>query len=434
MNDLPTIGRLRSLVAPIGGIAERVVPIPGPSRATDALHLFSAMAGNIGFVAPEAMSPRPSDANWDHVGGAGSDVDQRLAATRAVAECAERYANFFFRQEEIVVDTASGLGGAALDLDSIPRCSAREYADARCPLRPASKTDRLRWVAGWSLHARRQVFIPLLMTHLVYRRWTTERFWLPISTGVAAHVSPAKALVNAICEVIERDAVALAWLATLPLPRVQPSSELLAEWGVPEDTAIECHLYDATLDCGVSTVYLIQTCDHHQFASQVVGCATEFTFTEACRKVIRETFCSRTKFEHGNDIPPDVADFGRLQDGATYMGRPENRSGFSFLLDRQVDPWPQRPEQSGEDESRLAWLLEHLRKLGAEVFAVDLTTDELREIGLWTFRVVIPALMPMSTVQRARYLGHDRLYRAGRAFGRPDFSEAHVNPYPQPFA
>ena len=56
--------------------------------------------------------------------------------------------------------------------------------------------------------------------------------------------------------------------------------------------------------------------------------------------------------------------------------------------------------------------------------SVDLTTDELRDVGLWAVRVIIPALMPISFVHRARFLGTPRL----------GIAEDLVNPDPLPFA
>jgi ribosomal protein S12 methylthiotransferase accessory factor len=49
-------------------------------------------------------------------------------------------------------------------------------------------------------------------------------------------------------------------------------------------------------------------------------------------------------------------------------------------------------------------------------------------------RVVIPGLMPMSSIHRARFLGHPRLYEYPKAAGFGALTEADINPYPQPFA
>ena len=68
-----------------------------------------------------------------------------------------------------------------------------------------------------------------------------------------------------------------------------------------------------------------------------------------------------------------------------------------------------------------------------DAIALDLTTAELREAGLWAVRVVVPELMPISFVHRARFLGTPRLYRYAESKGRP-LTEEEINPNPLPFA
>jgi ribosomal protein S12 methylthiotransferase accessory factor len=49
-------------------------------------------------------------------------------------------------------------------------------------------------------------------------------------------------------------------------------------------------------------------------------------------------------------------------------------------------------------------------------------------------RVIVPGLQPLSFCHRARYLGHQRLYRAPARMGYPAWPESRINPWPQPFA
>jgi ribosomal protein S12 methylthiotransferase accessory factor len=49
----------------------------------------------------------------------------------------------------------------------------------------------------------------------------SEMFYYPISTGCASHVSLERALLGAILEVVERDAISIIWLQKLVLPRIE---------------------------------------------------------------------------------------------------------------------------------------------------------------------------------------------------------------------
>jgi len=72
--------------------------------------------------------------------------------------------------------------------------------------------------------------------------------------------------------------------------------------------------------------------------------------------------------------------------------------------------------------------------LGMDLLIVDITPADVREYGFSVIRAVAPALMPLPTMFRSRYLGHQRLYDYARHAGLENFSEDRVNPYPQPFA
>lgn len=427
------------LLMPEGGLMSGVARVGGDDCSPD-FEMANADLGNLTSIFPHVRSPSGADASGEPIGGSGADVEVETAWLRAVMEGAERYATFAYAEDEFVVASGNELGAEALDLDTVPRCSAREYADAKCPFIPPDKSQPIRWVRGWSLRDRCERYVPAVMTHLYFRPSPQESFWQMISTGVAAHVTLAAALNSAICEVIERDAIALTWLARLPLPRIDvpkiPPPALAPNFERLRRSPLQHHCFDATTDVGIPCVYAVQTLDGHPHLSQYVNCATEFDPALAYAKTIREAAPARTVFEAGYTHPDDVADFATLEDGAAYMGKPAQRAAFGFLLDH-----PRRrslhdvglPAPVGAP-ARLQFLLERLRTLGTDVIAVDLTTRDLRAVGVWVVRVVIPGLLPMSSIHRARFLGHPRLYEYPKAAGFGTLTEAGINPLPQPFA
>ena len=115
------------------------------------------------------------------------------------------------------------------------------------------------------------------VAHLTARRG--ENFWQSISTGVAAHTHLATALASAICEVIERDAIALTWLCRLRLPRIEiddPVPDVLAPaLERLRLSKIQQYFFDATTDLRVPTVYAVQLVAGHDKLSQFVSCATD---------------------------------------------------------------------------------------------------------------------------------------------------------------
>jgi ribosomal protein S12 methylthiotransferase accessory factor len=298
----------------------------------------------------------------------------------------------------------------------------------------------MRWVEGWSLRDDARRFVPLMCTHLYVDGWPAERIWFPISTGTAAHTDLGLALVNAVSEAIERDAIAITWLARLPLARIELPETLPAELepnvGRLRRSQVRQIFFDATTDLGVPTIYSLQLTERHPRLGQYVSCSTELDPWTAIAKAVREAAPARTVLQMPRAVPEEVADFVDLESGAIHLGRPERRDAFDFLLEsprRVALDELERPEVPADSWGQLAWLLECLRPLGTDVVVVDLTPGELREAGLHVVKVVVPGLMPMSSMHRARFLGHPRLYQAARDLGQP-IAENDVNPDPQPFA
>jgi ribosomal protein S12 methylthiotransferase accessory factor len=433
------------LLRPQVGMMESVTFLP-QELGSPLCEIASTSLGNVKMAFPYVNEARAADLRnrTKVIGGAGGDVDPEMAWIRAVVEGAERYANLVYQPEDFVVASAEELGDEALDLDSIPRCSEREIADPRCFLERARKDQPMRWARGYSLTSRRYRMVPAVMTHLYINPWPSERYWLPISTGVAAHTSLAAALVSAICESVERDAIALTWLARLPVPRIlrpdpmpAPVAALLDRI---DESRLEQHFFDVTTDIGIPTILAVQVCPGHPTCELFVSCATAPDPRTAYAKTIREAIPGRNVMGLERSIPERVEDFVEITNGADYYGRGGHREDFDFLLAGNavttLDEMARAlPANFGEtsSERQLAFLVERLRSLGWEAIAVDLTTDELRDAGLWAVRVIMPQPVPVSFVHRARYLGTPRLYQYPKRFGI-ELTEADVNPGPMPFA
>lgn len=363
------------------------------------------------------------------------------AALLAAAEAIERLAMLTVDPARIRVASAKSLGESALDFDRIPRCSARELRTPGCPVRPADKTRPIRWVEGINVDSGLSAYLPAVMTYMGMPQAPDELFWTPVSTGCAAHQTVAEAAVSALCEVIERDAVALTWLQRLPLPPLAEKcltdqAREMIEWCRHRD--ISTYLFDATTDLGVPVVYCLQTSDGTDdgSASQLVGCACAFDPLEAAEHAVMETLAIRRGFSRRRRRPRRYRDFTSITDGAAVMGVRSHRSAFQFLLDAAAKLEPQAPPDlsSIAPGERLPFLIGRLASAGARVYATDLSTREVRDAGLVVLRVLVPELQPLPTRALAQYRAHPRLYTAPAMLGMRVLPCSRLNPYPQPMA
>jgi ribosomal protein S12 methylthiotransferase accessory factor len=426
--------RIMSVVASNGGLVERVRQLPSQPGFPD-YQVFGADLGDLGAVV--AGPGRPAPPARGEVSGTGTGWGA-MAERLAVVEAVERYSSSIYDERQFLRARARDLGDDALDLGTLPKCSATELADRACPVAPADTDAVIRWVRGVSLVSRRPVWVPAVLVFMNLATEGTERFALQVSTGCAAHVDLCAALVNAVCEVVERDALVLTWLQRLALPRITgplpgPVADAVARGGAGD---VQTHLFDATTDLGIPTVYAVDVTRGGRGFSTAVACATDLDAGRAVLKVLREAASGRIALSATRRRAERVEDFTAVWEGAVYMGRPERRGAFAFLLESTASrPLPAIPSLTTPTAAGdLEVVAGRLAASGYEAVAVDLTTDEAVRAGLRVVKVVVPGLMPLSFVHRARFLAHPRLYQAPARMGYPINDEDGLNPWPQPFA
>lgn len=362
-------------------------------------------------------------------------------AVAAIAEAAERYSAGASVPQDMVTAAWAALDGPAIDPANVPRCSVAELR------RPGSRTSVLeagrpiRWTRAVELSTGVKTWVPAVMaSYKLPKQTPAEDFWYQISTGYAVHDTIAEALVRAILEVIERDALAISWLQRLPLPlvpedRIPRSAREALEW--TRKSALETYLFDATLDLGVPTCLVLQVAPHSRRVRHVVGCATARTMPDAAERALAECIACRIRRERAPEdveIETDFTRFRHLEDSAKYMTRPEMSHAFEFLLEG-AQARPTRPARSlpADSGAALAGLLQVLDDAGLHAYALDRTCDELRAVGLVSVCVLIPGLQPMSLEPLLQYRAHPRLYTAPPRAGYPAVGEEGLNPWPLPF-
>ena len=431
------------LCAPFGDVLRP----PGPTtlaQLTDAsIFIYRCDAGSMSSLYDNVR-------NWqgDHlyegvVVGASSEFEEPDAEFKSACEAAERYSSSVLLDGEYRVATHEELGGDAFDWRTLPRLSEEELADPHQMFSPFSPSDPIRWIRGLHVSSGKQKWLPIAMTHLFPRVWSTERFAVPISTGTAVHTDELVGIASAINEVVERDATALTWLLRRPIQRIRIRSEHLSTFPQPLAELLsseEFHLYDATTDVGVPTVYARRFRAGNEKASNIVACASAFEYERAIEKALTEVVMLSRTFEQGSFVPKeDMLDCEAVHDGAVFVSRAEYAHAFAFLdgngdVDLAELSRRQPVRATAAPAEKLRWLLRRLSDLRMDVYLVNLTCDELADVGLQCWRAVVPQLMPMSLIRRSRFLATPRLAQIAEKEGLARSLTADINPYPQPFA
>jgi ribosomal protein S12 methylthiotransferase accessory factor len=411
-----------------------------PTRTSGSLPGYTIHTSTLGDLSALPMDSR-REAYQSQAGTGRTYLDLERSRVLAVGEALERYAEVTVEDGMQLSSSASALGDRAMDLDLVARCSKRELSHPGCPLTVPDKTEPIRWLPAVDMHTGSVRLVPAVMSCLCLYPSPAERFWTPISTGGAAHTSLEAAVVSGICEVIERDALSLTWLQKLPLPRLgdaclSDEARDVIRWCA--EHGIDTHLFDATTDVGVPTVYCLQTTRDPAIdrMAQVVACATNFDPATAALRAVLEAIGIRIGLVGTTDHPRRYQDFTSVTHGALVMGRRSRRRAFGFLLDEPRPRAASIPQAVSceSDTDKLGFLLERLARRGMSVYVVDLTRRELEAADLVAVQVIIPELQPMSVRPLAQYRGHRRLYEAPARMGMRVLPEHQLNPNPQPMA
>jgi ribosomal protein S12 methylthiotransferase accessory factor len=357
-------------------------------------------------------------------------------------------------------------GGAGRSSDAAKRAAMGEalehYAARVCALpgRPSSEVEgEVVELADFSLHSREQRSHPgfphrdFYEQPAIYTRcWSpldNDAAWLPralvgmgetgagvtTSSGLAAATSPHVALLRAMQELVERDALMVTWLHGVPGRRV----DLDPGYDDPVcERGGELACFDATPDYSPHPVALVLgQLPARGRARYALGAACRETWAGAVEKAFLEwvqgvTFAGyRLNHEAGPTYrsPLEVRTF---DDHATYYTlRPDEWERLPIFRGRRFD---RRPSAIGADSpGREILLLAHaLCDAGVRVYYRDLTTPDLRQIGVHVVRALSPDLVPIFDDQRWPLLGGTAADVAARYSWTAGLRLTFPSPFPHP--
>ena len=421
------------------GLVGRLFRFRFPPGFERQMHGFTAMLGRPGALHAGVSGIGRELGTFT---GSGTAVDETTARIRALCEALERYCGVMYASTGILRATWRSLGDRALDSRRLPQCSPRERrrGAARFTLRAPDPDREELWIRGHSLTHQRPLWVPLTTTYMGLPLPIADHLLFPLSTGLAAGTTFRQAVLSGLCEVIERDSLALFWLHQLRVPRIeveQPRCGSLRALRHSSNTAgTETTLLDLTTDVGVPVVGAIQTC-RRRAPHAITMAACRLDGEAAALRVLEEVGSLRVALTEAWDRRVGREAFFTNADqapecfGLLYAG-PDGPARFEFATGGAAVAHA-FPQFDGGDDP-LAAVIDRLASLGMETIAVDVTTPEVRDLGIVVVRVIVPELMPISFTHHARYLAHPRLYEAPRTLGYGMRSEETITDDPIPFA
>ncbi|WP_276299187.1 YcaO-like family protein [Halorussus lipolyticus] len=374
----------------------------------------TGLVSNLAHSSLDRSGPRARVGSVDHadlgwlgaghtadIEAGGKGLDARATLTGTLGEFAERYCLHWPREEALTEGSHDEMAdrGEVPDFEYLTAYGQDDLGpDDPEWLAPLSRETTLPWVAGTNLLTGEESYVP---AELVWNRAgkLTEypRAVVGTSNGAAAGPTLESALLSGLYEVVERDAFVTTWCEQTPPPRVDPDAvpELADRRDrlLPGDhRSLSVFEYDGTVDVPTYGAAIVD--DRERFPKFAIGGSADFNPIAAATDAMVEAAQAFPYLEHVRaeyDLDAiDPTSIWNFTENTLLYARPENFDRVSFFVAGEETTLPEA--QRVEDE--LATCLDRLDAAGCTPVAVEVTTPDVREVGIRAVRVVVPELVP----------------------------------------
>jgi ribosomal protein S12 methylthiotransferase accessory factor len=394
-----------------GNVLERcMVNLAGPVGLFQGLHVeniadtatapyyFAAAAFNTGFATRYV----------DPIHCFGDADDEALASLRCVAECIERFCTFHFDAGSLIRGSYAELRDHAIAPPDLTLYSDAQYRANGFPFQRFDPRRTLEWVRARALATGREVLVPAEFVFAGYVAATA--LTRETTAGVATRETFDDAACAALLEGIERDALAISFLAGHAPPRlaIPADSDLGEKARVMGEAGFEVAALDLQLDLDVAVVLMLALRPGGPAPLFLKGAGASLRRDKALAQAMREVWRSFLYYRRHQE----AANFARaahpwsMEYGLAYYQRPEALESLRFLLKGP----PAIARQEAAEPDSLSRVVAAAARAQLEPIAVDCTLSMVRDVGLHCVRVLVPGLQPISVGEAPPRLGGRRVF------------------------
>lgn len=383
------------------------------------------------------------------VGNSGAGLTRDIAIASAIGEALERYCCAIYDEREFTLCSFAELDKRSIN--ATPPCrfalySSSQYKQNGFIPHPFTEDVKVNWAQGYSLMQRAAILVPAALVYVPYRyRNTCDLIGFGVTTGLCCARSQTAAILGALYEVIERDAIMIMWMNQLPCPRINPRSGswlegILRTRFVP--SGLKLHLNDITTDIPVPTMFALIIDDQNDGLAVAAGASTNLNPEVAAVKALVEAAQGRRwlKVMKKRDVEPryreDFSDVIAFDDHVRLFASLTSIPYVHFLIhsSSEMDCPCAAIHGDRNDEEDLSTCLGALASLGLDAIIVDVTQPDIKDLGFCVMRVLVPGLIDINADHNYPRLGGERLYSVP---GRLGFigcdQEARLTRIPHPF-
>jgi ribosomal protein S12 methylthiotransferase accessory factor len=326
--------------------------------------------------------------------------------------------------------------------------SEEQYKTAGRHYQRWSEEGEVAWINGTELPTGRTVAVPASLAYLVHPAPRPEDFFTPASSnGLAAGPTLPRAILGALCELMERDSFLIAWMNRLPAVELD-----LSESGELPKTllrhyarfSVEIRAFMLPTDLPASTIMAMSIDPRPDRPAHIVGLGCHPNPHVALRKALFELCQGRpAEAKRFSDKPPrdrlkHYQDVKTLDDHSAFHSLPEQLKEFAFLWDNSERACIEDFDNPSNDdvERDLARCVQTLTHNGHRVAYVDLTLPDVAACGIHVVRAIATGLQPIHFGHGQERLGGRRLFELPVRLGyaKSPTKAEELNPCPHPLA
>lgn len=430
--------RWRALVSPKVGVIRNIAPQLRGSDEPVPPYLYTATLSNFDF--------RNVD-KTERV-GAGKGTTQGEAIASAVGEAIERYCAFQWNPHRTFLAKWKDLRPAAIHPAECVLYSGQQYKSKNWAYTRWQEDLDITWMRGVELPSGLEVAVPASLVYLVHPVPRQEDYFAPSSSnGLAAGSTLAGAILGGICELMERDALLIAWMNHLPAIELELNSAGSLASSVQKHYArfsVEVRAFLMASDLPAAVVLALSCDPDPRKPAQIVGMGCHPDPAIALTKALFEMCQGRpSEGKRFVDKPPrgrlnHYWDVKTLDDHSAFASLPEQHREFAFLWEQSRKahisdlPNPSR----GDAALDLDYCVGKLAAMGERVAYVNLTMPDVAGHGIHVVRTLVSGLQPIHFGYGEERLGGRRLFELPQELGFADRvrTVADLNMCPHPLA
>ena len=382
--------------------------------------------------------------------GSGASFDETKAKTKALCEAIERYSQCIYKENEFTKTSYEKIKRKALNPKAIVSFSEKQLKELKGGkfLVGFDEKTVFKWVNGFNLSSNKPTLIPAQLVYYNYKLKEEPAINIPLSTGAALGCSFEETVCKGIYEIVERDAFMISYLNMLPRERVNlekiENEEIQKFVQIFKDYELMMNVYDITTDMLIYSFVCLILDNKLNFLS--VGLKSSLNPIDGILGAIEEAYQTRSvgrrdmetveksRIEWLREHSEEISSFF---DRCVFWFGKEMMEKLDFWLKskKEKDGNKLKNLSSGDWKKDLKFLLKVFSEKKMDVLYVDVTTHDVKELGFYVLKVIIPGMQPLHLKEKYKYLGGKRLYEVPYLLGykKRIVREEELNQLPHPF-